>query len=617
MKVSVLTITYNHEKYIAQAIESVLMQEVHFEYELVIGEDCSTDRTREIVVDYQKKYPHKIRLLLNEKNLGMHRNFAQTYNACRGQYIAVLEGDDFWTSQHKLQKQVDFLDTHRDFAICFHNMQIIYEDDSKKPHLSNVDQKEVSTIEDLFKSDPTMTASCLFRNKLFGVFPKWFFNLSFGDWALTILNAEHGKIMYIDEVMGVYRVHKGGVTFTINQKSRSIVITIMIDFLKIIDRHFNYKYRYIIRDALIPRYITLIKELIIEDNHKKAMFYLSQIKILDKHLDYKYRHTIRKSLISCYVSFINKLISEDNHEKARFYIFQLLKLGFWRNVSNRYLFIFLIWLVSPKSYQILKYINRIWKSFYKKLFFKPAYSGDKYVCPVCKTSVAYFNRLPDYYFKKFDEFQFIHSIFAMETLSILNYSCPACGVSDRDRLCALYLTNKFDAIDNSKKYKFIDFAPSSSLSKFIKNYSFLEYRSADLLMANVDDRVDIMDMNVYENDSIDFFLCSHILEHVENDRKAIQELYRILKSNSVGIIMAPILLTLKEVYENPHITEEDAKWKHFGQNDHVRIYSKVGFVSRLEEAGFKVYQLGIDYFGADVFERHGIHPRSVLYVVKK
>ena len=101
----------------------------------------------------------------------------------------------------------------------------------------------------------------------------------------------------------------------------------MIEFLKIIDRHFNYKYRYIIREALIPRYISLIKELIIEDNHKKAMFYLSQIKILDKYLNYKYRHTIRKSLISCYVSFINKLISEDNHEKGQVLHLPAFKVG--------------------------------------------------------------------------------------------------------------------------------------------------------------------------------------------------------------------------------------------------------------------------------------------------
>ncbi len=268
------------------------------------------------------------------------------------------------------------------------------------------------------------------------------------------------------------------------------------------------------------------------------------------------------------------------------------------------------------------------KKYYKRRLFKPLYAGDKYFCPVCKTSVAYLNHLPDYYFEKFDKYWFIHSIFAMETFNILNHSCPACGASDRERLYALYFENKFDSInkakpclqdlgDTSKKYKFIDFAPGHSLGNFFKQYSFLEYRSADLFSADVDDIVDISDMKTYKDNSIDIFLCSHILEHVENDRKAMRELYRILKDNGFGIVMVPILLTLKEVYENPRIISEADRWRHFGQNDHVRMYSKEGFVSRLEEAGFKVCQFGIDYFGTDVFERHGIHPRSVLYVVEK
>lgn len=108
MKVSVLMITYNHEKFIAQAIDSILMQQVNFDYEIVIGEDCSTDGTRAIVIQYQKEYPDKIRLLLPEENLGMHKNFVQTFRACQGEYIALLEGDDYWTSPRKLQKQVDF-----------------------------------------------------------------------------------------------------------------------------------------------------------------------------------------------------------------------------------------------------------------------------------------------------------------------------------------------------------------------------------------------------------------------------------------------------------------------------------------------------------------------------
>ncbi len=259
----------------------------------------------------------------------------------------------------------------------------------------------------------------------------------------------------------------------------------------------------------------------------------------------------------------------------------------------------------------------IFKKIFKKTLFKPSFLGIKYICPVCKTSLAYFNCLKEYYFLNLDKYQYIHSIFAMETNNILNHSCPACGASDRDRLYALYFTNKFDSIDTSKKYKFIDFAPELSLRKVMGNYSFLEYRSADLFMESVDDRVDIIDMHIYKDNSVDIFLCSHILEHVEDDRKAMRELYRILKSGGFGIVMAPILLTLKEVYEDSCIISEADRWKHFGQNDHVRIYSKEGFVNRLEEAGFKVSQLGIDYFGADVFERHGIHPRSVLYVVGK
>ncbi|WOL38946.1 glycosyltransferase family 2 protein [Pyramidobacter sp. YE332] len=113
--VSIGMATYNHEKYIARAIESVLMQEVTFSYELVIAEDCSTDHTREIVQKYQKKYPEVIRLILHEKNIGMQKNSNCLRRACRGKYRANLEGDDYWLFSDKLQKQVNFLEEHPDF----------------------------------------------------------------------------------------------------------------------------------------------------------------------------------------------------------------------------------------------------------------------------------------------------------------------------------------------------------------------------------------------------------------------------------------------------------------------------------------------------------------------
>jgi SAM-dependent methyltransferase len=205
----------------------------------------------------------------------------------------------------------------------------------------------------------------------------------------------------------------------------------------------------------------------------------------------------------------------------------------------------------------------------------------------------------------------------METLNIVAYGCPHCGAADRNRLYALYFKQQFSRMDVTKRYSFIEFGPSGPLSAVLKKQPLLNYRSSDLFLDNVDDRVDITDMPVYKNCSIDIFLCSHVLEHVEDDRKAMAELYRILKPGGWGIVMAPILLTLENVYEDASIKSEADRWKHFQQGDHVRLYSKQGFIRRLEDAGFKVNQFGIDYFRADVFEKHGIDPRSVLYVVEK
>ena len=101
----------------------VLMQKVDFPYEIVIGEDCSTDRTREILLDYKRQYPDKIRLLLNEKNMGRRYNARNTLFSCTGDYIANLDGDDYWTDERKLQKQINFFSKHPDCTICFHNVK--------------------------------------------------------------------------------------------------------------------------------------------------------------------------------------------------------------------------------------------------------------------------------------------------------------------------------------------------------------------------------------------------------------------------------------------------------------------------------------------------------------
>jgi len=119
--VSVLMITYNQEDYIAEAIESILQQICNFQYEIVIGEDYSTDSTRRIVEEYVERYPNKTRLITSEFNIGMVPNFLRTINACKGKYVAICEGDDYWTDPYKLQKQVDFLENNKKFVLVHTN----------------------------------------------------------------------------------------------------------------------------------------------------------------------------------------------------------------------------------------------------------------------------------------------------------------------------------------------------------------------------------------------------------------------------------------------------------------------------------------------------------------
>jgi len=118
-KVSVLMLTYNHAQYIQKAIDSVLEQVTDFPLELVISDDCSTDETTAIITEYQRKYPNLIEVLYNRTNTGVLSNFAKAWSACRGAYIALLDGDDYWVCKRKLQLQADYLDTHDDCTLTF------------------------------------------------------------------------------------------------------------------------------------------------------------------------------------------------------------------------------------------------------------------------------------------------------------------------------------------------------------------------------------------------------------------------------------------------------------------------------------------------------------------
>jgi glycosyltransferase involved in cell wall biosynthesis len=245
--VSVCFITYNHERFVAQALEGVLMQKTNFDYEIVIGEDCSTDRTREIIKDFIKKYPEKIRLLLRPQNIGAARNFVQTFSTCKGRYIALLDGDDYWTSPYKLQKQVDFLESHPECSECFHDVQVVSEEDKPLFISSPRRKKPRYTLKDLLKGNFIYTCSVVYRKGLMKEFPEWIYKVSIGDWPLHILNAQYGDIGYIDEVMGAYRVHSGGIH---SSKEEMEQVKETIEVYSYINAHLNYRYNTYIKTQM-------------------------------------------------------------------------------------------------------------------------------------------------------------------------------------------------------------------------------------------------------------------------------------------------------------------------------------------------------------------------------
>ena len=236
--VSVVCTTYNHAPYIAQTIEGFLIQETNFPIEIIIHDDASTDNTQDIIKKYAESYPTIIKPVLQAKNIwqneGISPTFTIAFPMAQGKYIAWCEGDDYWTDPLKIQKQVDFLEDNPDFAGCFHRVQFIYEEENRNPALSNTNQKEVVTFEDLVLKNSICTASFIYRNKQFA-FPDWLKNSSVSDWTLFLLVANCGKLRFLEETMGVYRIHSGGLWTAADITKRVLTL---ISIFKMCRRHF-------------------------------------------------------------------------------------------------------------------------------------------------------------------------------------------------------------------------------------------------------------------------------------------------------------------------------------------------------------------------------------------
>jgi hypothetical protein len=205
-------------------------------------------------MEFHHRYPGRIVPLLRQHNLGAMRNFEAAIGACRGQYLAFLEGDDYWACEDKLQRQVDFLDTHPDFAICCHPVRFLDDDASAKADEFRFLPAGPYTIEDLLKGNFVMTCSTVLRRDLIPPLPRWFSKMKLGDWPLFALVAQHGEIELMDAVMAVYRVHSGSSWSSLPSTTR---LRESARMLRALDKHLRFQYTDVIRETIARPYLEL------------------------------------------------------------------------------------------------------------------------------------------------------------------------------------------------------------------------------------------------------------------------------------------------------------------------------------------------------------------------
>ncbi len=240
-KVSVLILTYNHEKFFRQALESVLMQRTDFEVEIVVADDHSQDSTYAIAKEYQAV--KGINLLPSEQHLGITRNLRRALEACRGKYIAVLEGDDFWISPNKLNIVTKFLDQHQELSFCFHRFIRLEEITDRVlvyPMLETTGEPMVLTASDLAKGNFIGGLStCTYRRAVIDSLDPELWKLQVREWPFNIVVATHGPIGYVPEILSIYRRHAGGIWSQLTTDQQR---PIMLEIARSYNRFLNFKF---------------------------------------------------------------------------------------------------------------------------------------------------------------------------------------------------------------------------------------------------------------------------------------------------------------------------------------------------------------------------------------
>ncbi|MBL7843594.1 MAG: glycosyltransferase [Cyclobacteriaceae bacterium] len=310
--ISVFMLAYNHGPYIAQAIQSILDQKTDLDYELVIGEDCSTDNTRAVITSFKERYPEKIRVIENTTNVGMHENFLRTLFSCTGKYLCICEGDDYWEHPDKLNIQYQFLESHPDYVLVCGNHKKYIHNEKRFERGDSVSVKDHDiSFEKLTRFNCITTATIMFRNVLKrSDFADDFYSIISCDWYMHMKLLNHGKIRYLNYVFAVYRINDGSIN---GRTNRLAIAKKEMDFLQLVKTG----------------------SLLALDNNKKEQLETS---IIFKHYDLATAHALnrnRKEAIGlCLHAFKNRPFSKEGFVSLVKTSIQIISPGFFQALRS-------------------------------------------------------------------------------------------------------------------------------------------------------------------------------------------------------------------------------------------------------------------------------------------
>ncbi len=531
--VSICSTTYNHETFIEKALDGFLMQETSFPFEIIVRDDCSTDRTAQIIKQYAKKYPRIIKTIFEKKNMysnGMRRPMKVAHKKAMGKYIATCEGDDFWTDIFKLQKQIDFLECNPQYSISYHDVNIIDKEGliTSKTYSSEI--KDYSSDEMLTGDALILTSTAVYRNIGLCLFPRIFDNVANGDMTIWHMLGKYGKGKFQSEINNsCYRIHTGGIWSSIKKEER---ITRTMDTL------------YLIKKNISP-------------SEKQQIF------------------RVNTKLQELHSQILLSSLKETNYDilLRNFYI--IVKSIKYKSISILEINIHYLFLIIIRTIKNMFSVLNI-----KKLPLKINKLGSRRTCNICNNSFS--NFIP--YRDGSKQSGFIKDLRIIGS-DIENFSCPYCFSHDRERHLFMYINN-LSMWDNLKN-KTLHFAPETQLSKKIKSLSPIEYIKADLYPTEDDIKIiDITNID-YPNNYFDFLICNHVLEHIKEIKKALNEIHRVLNIGGLAILQTPYSSILHNSFTDENINTNSMRRTYYGQEDHVRVFGS-DFFTLLEEAGFQL-----------------------------